>query len=112
MKSKILAIFDLVFLLSLIALQFVSAADFNQGISNQDKETFDEILEPVMKIYNLVKYSATVLAVVVLLFAGLTYMTAGSDPAKREQAKNMVMYVLIGLIVIWIAPLTVNFIVS
>jgi len=112
MKSKTLAIFGLVFLLSLIALQFVNAVDFDQDISDQDKETFDEILEPVMKIYNLVKYSATVLAVLVLLFAGLTYMTAGSNPAKREQAKDMVTYVVIGLIVIWIAPLMVNFIVS
>jgi len=111
MKSKILAIVGLVFLLSIIAMQFVSSADFDQDISDEDKETFDEILEPVMKIYNLVKYSATVLAVVVLLFAGLTYMTSGSNPAKREQAKNMVMYVVIGLIVIWIAPLIVNFIV-
>ena len=112
MKSKTLAIFSVVFLLSLYAVQFVSAADFDQDISDEDKEAFDEILEPVMKIYNLVKYSATVLAVVVLLFAGLTYMTSGSNPAKREQAKNMVMYVVIGLIVIWIAPLIVNFIVG
>lgn len=112
MKSKTLAIFGLVFLLSIVAIQLVNAADFDQDISEEDKETFDEILEPVMKIYNLVKYSATVLAVVVLLFAGVTYMTSGSNPAKREQAKNMVTYVVIGLIVIWIAPLLVNFIVG
>lgn len=112
MKSKTLAIFGLVFLLSMIAMQFVSAVDFDQDISDEDKETFDEILEPVMKIYNLIKYSATVLAVLVLLFAGLSYMTSGSNPGKREKAKNMVTYVVIGLIVIWIAPLIVNFIVG
>ena len=112
MKSKTLAIFGLVFLLSIIAMQFVSAVDFDQDISEEDKETFDEILEPVMKVYNLIKYSATVIAVLVLLFAGLSYMTSGSNPGKREKAKNMVMYVVIGLMVIWVAPLIVNFIVS
>ena len=112
MKSKTLAIFGLVFLLSIIAMQFVSAVDFDQDISDEDKETFDEILEPVMKVYNLIKYSATVIAVLVLLFAGLSYMTSGSNPGKREKAKNMVMYVVIGLMVIWVAPLIVNFIVS
>ena len=112
MKNKTLAIFGLLFLLSLIALQFVSAVDFDQEISDEDRETFDEILEPVMKIYNLVKYSATVLAVVVLLSAGITAMLAGGNPAKVEQAKNMAMYVVIGLVVIWIAPLIVNFVVS
>ena len=112
MKGKILAIFGLVLLLSVIATHFVKATDFNQDISSEDKQTFDEILTPVMKIYNLVKYSATVLAVLVLLFAGISYMTSGSNPAKREQAKNMVMYVVIGLVVIWVAPLVVNFIVG
>jgi hypothetical protein len=112
MKSKSLAIFGVVFLLSVIVMQFISSADFNGDISSEDKETFDEILEPVMKIYNLIKYSASVLAVLFLLFAGVNYMTSGSNPAKREQSKNMVMYVVIGLIVIWIAPLIVNFVVS
>ena len=112
MKNKTLAIFGLVFFLSFIAMQVVSSANFDQDVSDEDKETFDEILEPVMKIYNLVKYSATVLAVLVLLFAGVNYMISGSNPAKREQAKSMVTYVVIGLVVIWIAPLMVNFIVS
>ena len=110
MKEYALAIFSLLFL-SFIA-QVVIAADFNQDISAEDKETFDQILQPVMKIYNLVKYVATVIAVIILLFAGLTYMTSGSSPGKREQAKNMAMYVVIGLIVIWAAPLIVNFIVG
>ena len=100
------------FFLALMLVQFVSAVDFNQTISAQDKATFDKMLEPVMKVYNLVKYVASVIAVVILLFAGLTYMTSGSDPGKREKAKNMAMYVIIGLIVIWAAPLVVNFIIG
>lgn len=93
-------------------MPMVAAVDFDSDLSDDDKATFDEILEPVMKIYNFVKYAATVLAVVVLLFAGVSYMTSGSDPRKREQSKNMAMYVIIGLIVIWAAPLIVNFIVG
>lgn len=112
MKSKTWSIIGLTLFVSLMALQFVMAVSFDDEISSDDKATFDEILEPVMKVYNLVKYSATVLAVIVLLFAGVSYMTSGSNPAKREQAKNMVMYVVIGLIVIWVAPLIVNFIVG
>lgn len=112
MRKKSLALMGLLFFASLLAFQLVLAMDFNQTISTQDKATFDQILAPVMKVYNLVKYVATALAVVVLLFAGITYITSGNDPAKREQAKNMAMYVIIGLIVIWAAPLVVNFIVG
>ncbi len=112
MKNKTLAIFGLLLFVGVMAIQFVVAMDFNQTISTEDKATFDQILEPIMKVYNLVKYSATVLAVIVLLFAGVSYMISGDNPAKREQAKSMITYVVIGLIVIWIAPLLVNFIVG
>ena len=78
-------------------------------ISSSDKATFDEILEPVMKIYNFVKYSATVLAMLFLAFAGITYIMSGGDTAKREQAKMMATYIIIGLIVIWVAPLLVRY---
>lgn len=112
MKSKVRTILCLLFMIEFVALQVISAVDFNQPISAEDQATFDQILDPILKIYNLVKYSATVIAVVVLLFAGVTYMLSGENPAKREQAKNMVAYVVVGLIVIWIAPLLVNFVVG
>ena len=112
MKNKVLAIVGLFFFFTMIAIQFIVAVDFNQDISAQDQATFDQILNPVMKIYNLVKYSATVIAVIVLLFAGVSYMLSGDNPVKREQAKSMITYVVIGLIVIWVAPLLVNFIVG
>ena len=59
----------------------VAAVDFNSEISSADKATFDSMLSPVMKVYNLVKYFASAIAVVVLLFAGITYITSGNDPA-------------------------------
>jgi type IV secretory pathway VirB2 component (pilin) len=112
MKKQIASILGLALFLGLFAFPIVSALDFNQTISPQDKQTFDQILQPVMKIYNFVKYSASVLAIVVLLFAGITYITSGSNPGKREQAKSMAMYVIIGLVVIWAAPMVVNFIIG
>lgn len=110
MNKQTIAVIGLVLFVGMLALQVAAAADFNQTISPQDKATFDQILQPVMSIYNLVKYIATVIAVVVILFAGITFIMSGSDPVKREQAKSMIMYVAIGLIVIWAAPLVVSFI--
>ena len=95
------------FLLFLLVMPAVLAAD----VSDSDKAQFDEILTPVMKIYNLVKYSASVIAGLFLLFAGITYMMAGNDTKKRDQAKNMAGYVIIGLIVIWAAPFVINYLI-
>ena len=108
MKAQFLAV---LLLASFFIMPLVSA-QFDGGISQEDQETFDKILEPVIKIYNLVKYAATFIAVIVLLLAGVNYITSGSDPKKREGAKSMVMYVIIGLSIIWAAPIVVQFIVS
>lgn len=95
-----IALFLFLFLLQIV---LVSAAD---------TETFDQILKPIQTIYDLVKYAVTIIAGLVLLFAGITYIMSGSDPGKREKAKNMVMYVIIGLAVIWAAPFIVKLIID
>ncbi len=95
--------------LLLCIMPMVLATDFNQAISSQDKATFDSILTPVMNIYNFVKYAATVIAVLYLVFAGLTFIMNGDDQTKRESAKKMAMYIIVGLLIIWVAPLVVQF---
>ena len=73
-----------------------------------DTATYDQILQPIQAVYDFIKYAVTIIAGLVLLFAGITYIASGSDPGKREQAKNMIMYVIIGLAVIWAAPFIIK----
>ncbi len=87
-------------------------APLDTEISTEDKSKFDEILTPVMKIYNFIKYAASVIAVIALLFAGISYMMSGNDVRKRDVSKNMAAYVLIGLVVIWAAPFVVNLLIA
>ena len=108
MKTAMLLVLFVLLVLPTVVL----ATDFGGNITAEDKVAFDQMLTPVMKVYNFVKYAATAIAVVFLVFAGVTFMISGSDQAKREQAKSMAMYVVIGLMVIWVAPLVVQFIVG
>lgn len=102
----------LTILLMLVVLSTaVLAVDFDTGPSAADKAAFDKILEPVMKIYNFVKYAATVIAVMMFVFAGITFITAGGDVGKRKEAKNIAAYTVVGLVVIWAAPLVVEYLV-
>jgi len=110
--EKMKKYFSLFLLVLLLLPMGVLAVDFNSSVTPQDQQTFDQILQPVMKIYNFVKYTATVLAVVFLVFAGITFITSGNDQAKREQAKMMMTYIVIGLIIIWVAPLVVSYLVQ
>ena len=91
-----IALFVAIFVLQLVLVRAASTA------------TYDQILQPIQAVYDLIKYAVTIIAGLVLLFAGITYIASGSDPGKREQAKSMIMYVIIGLAVIWAAPLIVK----
>ena len=109
---KKLAPIILLLLLVMFTLLPVALAkvEFNGTLSQEDEKQFDAILAPVMKIYNFIKYAATVAGVLMLVFAGITFVTAGSETGKKEKAKNMGMGVIIGLILIWVAPLIVQYI--
>ena len=94
--------------LFLLPMVLADAVDINPPLDPKDKQKFDQILQPVMKIYNFVKYIVTIIAALFLLFAGVTFMMSGEDPRKRDQAKNIAMYVIIGLLIIWGTPAIVG----
>ena len=98
----------ILFLLLLMPIVFADTADLDGSLSSEDKAKFDQILEPVMKIYNFVKYISSVVAAIFLLYAGITYMTSGGDPKQRDQAKSIAGYVVIGLMIIWAVPIIVG----
>lgn len=100
-------IITLIFLLTIPLV--LSDTDFNQPISNDDKAQFDEMLKPVLKIYHLVKYTSTIIAAIFLLYAGISYMMSGGEPFKRDRAKNIASYVILGLLIIWATPLFIEF---
>jgi len=107
MKSIVL------FLLFLLAIPCVFAAiDFEQGITPQEEQQFDQILSPVMKVYNFIKYAATVIGVLMLVFAGVSFLTAGGEQLKKEKAKNTAVGVVIGLVLIWVSPYIVQYLFS
>ena len=102
----------ILFLLLLLVPIVAAEIDFDQVLTQDEEDQIDEILARVMKIYNFIKYAATVAGVIMLVFAGITFVTAGGEQAKKDKAKNMAVGVVIGLIIIWIAPLVVEFIFS
>ncbi|MFQ5621305.1 MAG: pilin [Candidatus Nanoarchaeia archaeon] len=95
-------------LLSLIPAVVAESASLDTPLSSDDKAKFDKILEPIMKIYNFIKYIASVVAGLFLLGAGIAYMASGADPRRRDQAKHMMTFVVIGLVVIWGSPFIVG----
>lgn len=94
-------------LMMLVTIYSASAAAVPPS-GTGDTAAFDQILQPVWKVYNFVKYVATAIAALFLVFAGIMYMMSGNDVMKRENAKHTIAYVVVGLIVIWAAPFVVQ----
>jgi len=98
------------FLLCVLLLgNVVFASEFDQPLSSSDKALFQEMLQPAFKLITLLQYLSTVFAVLYLLYAGITFITAGDDNSKKESSKSMIGLTIIGLFVIWGAPYFVNY---
>lgn len=52
---------------------------------------------------NITYFLAGAICVIVIIIAGMTYVTGGSNPESIKRAKNMLLYAIIGLIMVLVA---------
>ena len=53
----------------------------------------------IMKFVNLALWVAGIIAVIVVIIAGINYSLSAGDPAKTASAKNAILYSVIGLVI-------------
>ena len=64
------------------------------------------------QITNTILYIAGIIAVIMLIIGGIKYVISGGDSKKVTDAKNTVLYAIIGLIVCFLAFAIVNFVIA
>ena len=64
------------------------------------------------QVTNMILYVVGIVAVIMLIIGGIKYVTSGGDSKKVTDAKNTVLYAIIGLIICFLAFAIVNFVVS
>ncbi|MBQ3296836.1 hypothetical protein IJH01_01755 [Candidatus Saccharibacteria bacterium] len=64
------------------------------------------------QITNTILYIVGIIAVIVLIIGGIKYLISGGDSKKVTDAKNTVLYAIIGLVVCVLAFAIVNFVIS
>ena len=64
------------------------------------------------QITNTVLYIVGIIAVIMLIIGGIRYVTSGGDSKKVTDAKNTVLYAIIGLVIAFLAFAIVNFVIS
>lgn len=64
------------------------------------------------RITNVVLYIVGIVAVIMLIVGGIKYVVSGGDSKKVTDAKNTILYAVIGLVIAFLAYAIVNFVIS
>jgi len=80
-----------------------------QGVLGLPQLTAEQLLQNTL---NLVYYIAGIVAVVVIVVAGIMYATSLGDSGRVTRAKNMILYAVIGLAVLLAAFAITNFVIG
>ena len=64
------------------------------------------------QVTNTILYIVGIVAVVMLIVGGIKYLLSGGDSKKVTDAKNTVLYAIIGLVVCFLSFAIVNFVIS
>lgn len=71
-----------------------------------------KVNETITQIINVFSTLVGVIAVVMIIWGGLRYITSGGDSGKISNAKNTIIYALLGLIVVALAQFIVRFVLA
>ena len=71
-----------------------------------------DLIGDVTGILNAIIAVLGLVCVVVIIYGGVQYMTSTGDTAKVKQAKNTILYGIVGLVVCVLAFAIVNFIIA
>lgn len=64
------------------------------------------------QVTNTILYIVGVIAVIMLIIGGVKYLISGGDAKKVTDAKNTILYAIIGLVIAFLAFAIVNFVIS
>ncbi len=74
--------------------------------------TEDRVNSLITQIINVFSVIVGIIAVIMIIWGGLKYITSGGDSGNVTGAKNTILYALIGLIIVALAQFIVRFVLS
>lgn len=72
--------------------------------------TNESLMSRVTKIINVVLAALGIVAVVVIIIGGISFVTSQGDSSKVTKARNTILYGVVGLVIALLAYAIVNFV--
>jgi hypothetical protein len=70
-------------------------------------ERVNTVITTIVNIFSLI---VGIVSVIMIIFGGFKYITSGGDSGKVSEAKNTIIYAVIGLVVVAFAQFIVQFV--
>lgn len=88
------------------------SGDGNCETDEAGKTAGDRVDNVVTQVINIVSLLVGVAAVIMIMVGGLRYVTSNGDSGQVGNAKNTILYAVVGLVVVALAQIIVRFVVS
>ena len=96
-----------------LATTGVVHAQINDGLNAADPKTVTTDLSGLIhNIINILLYIVGVAAVVMMIIGGIRYIVSGGDQQAVTNAKNTILYSIVGLVIAMLAFVAVNYVFS
>jgi hypothetical protein len=123
MKKIIITVVAIISMLNIVGLGQAAYASSSSSIvcsgvsqingtgcdSGSSGSSIDTILVFILRFISAI---AGFVAVIMIIVGGLRYITSGGNSEKINQAKNTILYVVIGLVVVVLAQVIVKFVLN
>ncbi|MDO4271390.1 MAG: hypothetical protein Q4C83_00160 [Candidatus Saccharibacteria bacterium] len=80
--------------------------------NGQPADLFNGADAIIPRVINLMLFIVGVLAIFMIIYGGIRYVLSGGDNSKVKDAKNTILYAIVGLIVAILGYAIVNWVVS
>lgn len=104
-KTKIAALSLTTLVISLLVFGNVAIGQVANipGVDRVGPSTVGGIVDIIRQIVRWVYIIFFIIAVLLIIFAAFTYLTAGGDPEKVAEAKNRIIYAAVAIAVAFLA---------
>lgn len=83
-----------------------------KDVNTQSKSNKNPILNILKTALNIISYVAGIAAIILIVIAGITFMTSGGDPQSVSSARNTIIYAIVGIIILVVSQAIITFIID
>jgi len=86
-----------------------STNNCNNATNGSGEQGIKDIAQKVTNIFSIIVGAASI---IMIIYGGFRYITSGGDSGKVGNAKNTLIYAIIGLVIVALAQLIVRFVIT